>query len=78
MTMPTSPQQSGKDGVKTMQQRRDLVKAEDVAWIRQQLTPQASADCPDAEINRFIRAANFNREQVFHRPGQPVEVDELY
>ncbi len=75
MSMPTSP---SKDGIRGMQARRDQVQAADVAWIRQQLNPQASAACPDAEINRFIRAANFNREQVglahsyFYAVGQPL------
>ncbi|KAK9851370.1 hypothetical protein WJX84_005144, partial [Apatococcus fuscideae] len=50
-----------------MQQRRDQVKSGDVSWVRQQLSPEDSADCPDAQINRFIRAANFSREQALKR-----------
>ena len=47
-----------------MQERREQVTAADIEWVRQQLSPQASQDCTDAQINRFVRAANFNREQV--------------
>lgn len=64
MSMPTSPQQGCRDGVRTMQERRDQVKPADIAWVRQELGQQASQECTDAQINRFVRAANFNREQV--------------
>ncbi|KAK9828156.1 hypothetical protein WJX74_001131 [Apatococcus lobatus] len=65
--LPTSPLQGCREGVRTMQERREQVKPADVAWIRQQLSSQASQECTDAQINRFVRAANFNREQALKR-----------